>query len=617
MSTKAIEGPGKVTEASPHRPYDPFAIEPAIEPAIDTAYETLVQFLYRAPVGLVQAALDGTVEMMNPMGVNLLMTASPDRDLDNLFDALGALAPGLREQVQQCAFASGVVCDSLRVEVPASPARGTARQVLSINLSKLDGTRLMAMVADVTLELQREESGLAARLDAAARVDPLTQLPNRAVMCERIERAIARGLADPARAFTVLFVNCDRFKQINDTLGRRAGDAVLGLMADRLRSALCQRAVGCAIDDGAMVARLGGDEFAMFLDDIVSPYEADAVATHLRDVLAQPYVVDAYPLHASVSIGVVLRAGATSDADQVLRDASIAMVEAKRAGGARHVLFEAAMHERTRLRGGVEADLRRALGKGELFVVYQPVVTFESSAQDVAGAGLSSSARSAGVEALVRWNHPVRGLVSPIEFIGIAEQCGLICALGEFVLATACRQFMDWQRTLGARAPRLLAVNVSRGQLVEPGFAGYVAGVLQACGMSPAQLQLEITESLAAQDEAIQRRLHELKALGLTLALDDFGTGYSSLASLHALPVDTVKIDRSFVSEAVSSTYHRVLIEATIRVAASLRMNTVAEGIETDAQATLLRELGCQKGQGYLFGRPLDAVALVDWLTTD
>jgi EAL domain-containing protein (putative c-di-GMP-specific phosphodiesterase class I) len=310
-------------------------------------------------------------------------------------------------------------------------------------------------------------------------------------------------------------------------------------------------------------------------------------------------------------MGVVLRAHVTGDADAALRDSSIAMVEAKRAGGARYVVFEPSMHERVSRRGGVESDLRRALLNNEFFVVYQPVVALQISD----GADCPPS-HAAGVEALVRWRHPARGLVPPIEFIGIAEECGLIGPIGEFVLSTACHQFTEWQRKLGRLAPRLLAVNLSRGQLGDSSFVEIVGRTLRSSGMQPANLQLEVTESLAAQDESVQARLQELKALGLSLALDDFGTGYSSLASLHQLPVGTVKIDRSFVSEAVSSAHHRVLIEATVRVARSLGMGTVAEGIETEAQADLVKQLGCEKGQGYFFSRPLSAADLVLWLTS-
>jgi EAL domain-containing protein (putative c-di-GMP-specific phosphodiesterase class I) len=336
-------------------------------------------------------------------------------------------------------------------------------------------------------------------------------------------------------------------------------------------------------------------------------------------------------------MGIVLRAQASGDADAVLQDASTAMVEARWRGGGRYAIFEPAMQQRAARRGAIEAGLRRALAEGELFVVYQPVVDLQAQARDdpplragdalLAHAGDEPRLRAgddrrgdaragagAGVEALVRWRHPTRGEVGPLEFIGVAEECGLIDALGEFVLATACRQFVAWQQALGSSAPRLLAVNLSRAQLREPGLAAAVHRTLQATGMPPERLQLEVTESLAAQDETVQARLHELKALGLTLALDDFGTGYSSLACLHQLPVDVVKIDRSFVCQADTSPHHRVLIEATVRVAGSLGMQTVAEGIETAAQARVIRELGCDKGQGYFYSRPLTAGAYTRWI---
>jgi len=298
-------------------------------------------------------------------------------------------------------------------------------------------------------------------------------------------------------------------------------------------------------------------------------------------------------------------AGADGDADAAMRDASIAMIEAKRAGGARHVLFEACMRERAARRADIEAQLRTALAEEQLFVVYQPVVGLRPD---------GSTDYAAGVEALVRWQHPVRGLVPPFDFIGVAEECGLIDQIGDFVLARACRDFMRWREELGDAAPRLMAVNLSRAQLAQPDWSAKVRAILDEAGMPASSLQLEVTESLAAQDEQTQLRLHELKALGVRLALDDFGTGYSSLSSLHLLPVDTVKIDRSFVCKADTSYHHQVLIEATVKVASSLGMNTVAEGIETEAQAAAVRAQHCAKGQGYLYSRPLPTEALVAWV---
>ncbi|WP_394788089.1 putative bifunctional diguanylate cyclase/phosphodiesterase [Rhodoferax sp.] len=578
--------------------------------AANEAYEALIQFLYRAPIGLAQTSLDGGIEMANPMSAQLLMPVSPDGSLENLFTTLSEVAPHLRGLVEAFAAPSGVVCESVRIPLQPDARGEAAPQVLSFSLLKLDATRLMAVINDATLEVQREQQGLARRLSAAARVDNLTRMPKRAVALERLQQAMQRGPADAGYAFGVLFLNCDRLKQINDAQGHAAGDEVLSMLADRLRASLrSHKRSGLPNGGEHMAARIGGDEFVVVLDNLEQPDDVHAIAQRLLDVLAKPYGVGPHQLHCSVSMGIVLRAQATGDADAVLQMASIAMVEAKRAGGGRYVVFEPGMHARATQRAGIEAELRLALVETQLFVMYQPVVGLLGPERDD-----GSVDRSTGVEALVRWRHPTRGVVPPFEFIGVAEECGLIGALGDFVLATACRQFVHWQATLGPRAPRLLAVNLSRAQLAQPGWVAYVAELLRSTGMAPAQLQLEVTESLAAQDENVQARLHELKALGLTLALDDFGTGYSSLASLHQLPVDIVKIDRSFVCQADTSPHHRVLIEATVRVAHSLGMGTVAEGIETAAQAAVVRELQCEKGQGYLFSRPLMPEDLAQWI---
>ena len=574
------------------------------------AHEALMQFLYRAPIGLAQTTLAGEIEMINPMSARLLMPLSRDGGLDNLFEVLDGFAPQLPDLVAAFEPSSGVVCESVRMAIEAGTGGLAEAQVLSVSLMKLDSARLMAVLSDVTHEVQREQQHLARRLSDAARIDSLTQMPNRAAVCDQIQRALLPAAADEEPGFAVLFMNCDRFKQINDTLGHAVGDEVLGLMADRLRGTLRRHdRVGQVDPDQPMAARIGGDEFVVMLDDLRRPDDVHAVARRLLDVLSKPYGIGRHQLHCSVSMGIVLGAQARGDADAVLQDASIAMVEAKRAGAARYVVFEPAMRERAAHRGDIESELRRALAEGELFVVYQPVVGLQ-------GAALVDGRvdASAGVEALVRWRHPRRGLVPPLEFVGVAEDCGLIGALGDFVLTTACHQFVQWRQVLGERAPRKLAVNLSRAQLGQPGWVDAVQQILHASGMAPDQLQLEVTETLAAQDEGVRSRLHELKALGLTLALDDFGTGYSSLASLHLLPVDTVKIDRSFVSQVDTSHHHRVLIEATVRVANSLGMNTVAEGIETRAQADLVRQLGCEKGQGYFFSKPLAAADVVGWL---
>jgi diguanylate cyclase (GGDEF)-like protein len=580
------------------------------------AYEALVQFLYRAPIGLVQTSLDGTVDMLNPMSSSLLMPLVRDGSLDNLFDVLRDAAPQLRRLAADFAQPSGVVCEGLRLPLGELASAG-GPQVLSLSVLKLDGARLMATVTDATAEVQREQERLAKRLKSAARTDMLTRMPNREAVLEQLQEMLARapGLAtqDAARGagFALLFMNCDRFRQINDALGQASGDRLLVQIGERIRATLrppCDR-IDPNAASGQMAARVGADEFVVVLDGIRKREDAERVAARLLDALARPYQLPGQEVTCKLSMGMAwsLDAEPGALAGELLRDASIAMAEAKRAGGARCLPFETAMRERAERRADIESDLRHALAEDQLFVVYQPVVGLcPDGVTDV----------SAGVEALVRWQHPVRGVVPPFEFIPVAEESGLIGAVGDFVLRRACRDFAAWQRALGPNAPRLLAVNLSRAQLAEASFPTMVHEVLELHGMAPRQLQLEVTESLAAQDQQVQQRLHELKAIGVTLALDDFGTGYSSLSSLHQLPVDTVKIDRSFVCQADTSNHHRVLIEATVKVAQSLGMSTVAEGIETEAQAAAVRAQQCAKGQGYLYSRPLTSNALLDWLRT-
>ena len=573
------------------------------------AYEALVQFLYRAPIGLVQMSPDGTVDMLNPMASNLLMPIAPNSGLDNLYTVLAPIAPQLPQLAAEFGAASGVVCEGLRAPLPPELTAPGSPQVLAISLMKLDGERLMAVVTDATQEVQREQETLLRRLRNAARTDALTRMPNREAVREQLQHLVTRPLS--AGEFAVLFMNCDRFRQINDTLGQAAGDELLVQIADRIRGALRPPSdrIDSASGSGQLAARVGGDEFVVVLDGMRSREDAERVAGRILDALARPYRVQGQEIVCGTSLGLAWGAdamhGGVRDADEVLRDAGIAMVEAKRAGGARHLVFEASMRERAERRAGIEAELRQALAEEQLFVVYQPVVGLRPD---------GGTDYAAGVEALVRWRHPVRGIVPPIEFITVAEECGLIGAVGDFVLERSCRDFMDWRARLGQAAPRLIAVNLSRAQLGQPGWIDSVRRVLQVTGIAPEQLQLEVTESLAAQDQGIQHRLHELKALGIQLALDDFGTGYSSLSSLHLLPVDTVKIDRSFVSQADTSHHHRVLIEATVKVAQSLGMKTVAEGIETQSQADVVRAQCCAKGQGYFYSRPLPSDDLLAWL---
>ena len=464
--------------------------------------------------------------------------------------------------------------------------------------------RMVGIHVDISERKQHE-----AQLTASALSDALTGLPNRASVLSRLDALIAAKQKEPSRHFGLLFLDFDRFKHVNDSLGHAAGDELLRQIAERLKGTL-RPSDAIARDGGEqnqLAARLGGDEFVVLLEAMQKPLDACLVADRLLKTLERPYLINGHVVHSTASIGIVHSDLSFVDASSLLRDADTAMYEAKQTGRARWVLFEPSMHDKVTLRAGLEADLHSALERDELFVVYQPVVSLDDT-QGLAGC--------AGVEALVRWSHPQRGAVPPVQFIPVAEECGLIAQLGQFVLSEACRQFMHWKETLGHRAPRLLAVNLSVAQLREADLVETVQATLAATGMPAACLQLEVTESLAAQDATAQKRLRELKALGIKLALDDFGTGYSSLACLHQLPVDTVKVDRSFVAEAEHSEYHFALIEATVRVARTLRMTTVAEGIETASQTSLVQRLGCDRGQGYYFSKPLLAEQLADWVSS-
>ncbi|MBI5260107.1 MAG: EAL domain-containing protein [Burkholderiales bacterium] len=449
-----------------------------------------------------------------------------------------------------------------------------------------------------------EQKQMQAMLRHAARTDGLTQLPNRAAVFDRVQQVLQRESEQPGSGYAVLFMDFDRFKQVNDTLGHAVGDELLRQIAQRLRLTLrAGDVIGRSAQHEHTAGRIGGDEFVVVLEAVHGREEACIVARRLLDALAAPYRIGPHIVHSTASIGIVTSEVAANDANTVMRDADTAMYEAKRGGRGRYVVFDPSMHERVAHGLALENDLRHALERDELCVVYQPVIELDG-------------APGCTVEALARWRHPVRGLVPPADFIPVAEESGLIVELGHRVLAQACRQFAAWQQLLGPLAPSTLAVNLSTMQLRHPGLIHEVGECLRDSGLAPHQLQLEVTESLAAQDDLARERLRELKALGVSIALDDFGTGYSSLACLHQLPVDTVKIDRSFVSQVETSGYHRALIEATIRVAQALGMCTVAEGIERVGQAQLLRQLQCDRGQGYLYSHPLEAAALPAWLAT-
>lgn len=439
------------------------------------------------------------------------------------------------------------------------------------------------VLTDVT-----EREHLQLELATRAATDELTQLPNRRALVQHLQQRL-----DQSRSLAVLFMDCDRFKLINDSLGHHVGDELLKQVAQRLTHQLQHDglAQGSAWHC-SMAARLGGDEFVLVVDDIQCAENVAAVATRVVAAMCQPYTVGVHELMLTVSIGVVL-SRAFSQVAELLRDSDTAMYEAKRRGKSGWVLFEAKMHQRVALAMSLENDLRHALKREEIRPVYQPIVHV-------------ASGRLAALEVLARWTHPTRGVVSPIEFIEAAEESGQIARLGESILRQSCQHFSNW-RSHGLAADVRLSVNLSRAQLSDVGLPRRIERILDEASLPCDSLQLEITESLAMDDHRVRSGLDALRAIGIRLSLDDFGTGHSSLAALHRLPVQQVKIDRSFIADIETGSYHLAIVKAVLDVSRSLQLDVVAEGVETQAQADILQTLGCRLAQGWLYSKAMEA----------
>jgi len=442
-------------------------------------------------------------------------------------------------------------------------------------------------LTDVTHRKVAEE-----QLAHRAFYDPLTNLPNRALFLDRLRHALRRATRRKDYAFAVLFLDIDRFKVVNDSLGHMAGDRLLVMVARRLELSL---------RPGDSVARLGGDEFTVLLDDIKDISDATHVAERIQKELSAPFDVGGQELFTSSSIGIACSSTGYQRPEDVLRDADTAMYRAKAHGRARHALFDTAMHAHVLRQLQLEAELRRAVERDEMFVQYQPIVALNGG-------------HVSGVEALARWRSTERGLVEPSEFIPVAEETGLIQPLGRWVLREACREANEWRTRGELESPCALSVNLSSKQLSQPDLAAIIAEVLADTELPAELLQLEITESaILDHPQAAAATLERLKQLGVRLSIDDFGTGYSSLSYLQRFPIDALKIDRSFVQHlgverAIDGDDARI-VRAIVMIGRNLGKQVIAEGVETAGQLQLLREVGCDFAQGYFFSRPLDGAA--------
>jgi diguanylate cyclase (GGDEF)-like protein/PAS domain S-box-containing protein len=430
-----------------------------------------------------------------------------------------------------------------------------------------DPRYIINVVEDVTERRRADE-----QIAHMAHYDALTDLPNRTLFRTQIERELAK--TSQGEQFALLYVDIDEFKGINDSLGHHVGDELLKTVATRIR--------GC-LKETDLIARLGGDEFAVIQTAVGSTDDVVEFVTRIHEAIRQPYQCLGHQLSSDASIGIALAPQHGTELDQLIKNADLAMYAAKAEGRRTHRFFEPAMHASAKARLTMELDIRQAMIDGGFELHYQPVINLQRN-------------EVSGCEALLRWRHPERGMVSPAEFIPVAEDAGLINELGDWVLKTACAEAARWPDHIR------LAVNVSPVQFKCATLALKITGALAASGLAPRRLELEITEAvLIRDDEAALAILHQLRAIGVRIALDDFGTGYSSLSYLKRFPFDKIKIDRSFVTDIAEAGGSSTIVQAVVNIAAERNMTTTAEGVETEQQKQMLRALGCTEMQGYLF----------------
>jgi diguanylate cyclase (GGDEF)-like protein/PAS domain S-box-containing protein len=436
-------------------------------------------------------------------------------------------------------------------------------------------THYVGVFSDITLVKESQE-----KLDHLAHHDPLTQLPNRLLFNDRLQHAIQRTTRDNEQ-LALLFIDLDRFKNVNDTLGHHIGDELLKQVAQALSDKL---------REGDTLARLGGDEFIVLLENVDGQYGASLVAEKLVGMFEQPFMVAGHELFVTCSVGISLFPADASDLNMLIRNADVAMYQAKARGRNGFRFYAPSMTGEGVERLRLETFLRRSIEKEEVFLNYQPQVEIDTG-------------RLIGVEALVRWNHPELGLVPPIRFIPLAEDTGFINQLGKWVLYEACRQMVRWQEA-GLEVPKI-AVNLSAKQFERGSMVAVVRDILAETGLEPHRLQLEVTESLIMNTGDALAFINDLHAVGVSLAIDDFGTGYSSLAYLKQMPVQTLKIDRSFIKDISTDVNDEAIAIAIIQLGKSMNLSVIAEGVETDEQAAFLLRHGCNQAQGYFYSRPV------------
>ncbi|MCU1366979.1 MAG: hypothetical protein JWN39_2618 [Ilumatobacteraceae bacterium] len=523
---------------------------------------------------------DGSIRYLTP-SIGHLTGVDVERWIGRRFDVmLPEHLDGMHDMAARCALLGHG--DLITWEASATGSDDTVRTVKVTLVNQLDSPEVNGWV--ITAHDITDEARLTAELRHQSLHDTLTGLPNRGLLFDRIQHSLDRMARRSDTCVSVVLVDIDDFKAVNDSLGHTTGDELLRAVAERLSSSVRQ---------GDTVARLGGDEFAMLFED-TDEDEAMSLAQRALESLALPVHMGSGDFAVRASAGVVCHRGKANPVE-LLRSADIAMYASKRDGKSKVTLFQDAMHDLAREHLELRMDLATALARDEFMVVYQPIVD-------------TNSQLIAGVEALIRWNHPTRGLVPPVQFIPIAEQSGDIAAIGEWVLRTACTEAATW---IGGGTGTYVSVNVAASQLQDPGFVDLVIATLHDCGLAPNRLLLEITESMLVDDSANARTiLNQLRTLGIRIAIDDFGTCYSSLAYLRSLCVDVVKIDQSFVRDVGSNADNQALTRTILALAQGLDMTAIAEGVETSGEYAELERMGCMYAQGYLFSRPISATAL-------